>query len=110
MKLETFKQAIEGQKTIRLTHKMARGDGYVTVNRKVEVSDLSVGESGLIEYTCYMAGVCRHVLTRVSEVVEVEPVAKPFKVWEQFGMTLEEWNQSQSDWDVMHDMHGLRGF
>ena len=35
---------------------------------------------------------------------------KPFKVWEQFGMTLEEWNQSQSDWDVLHDMHGLRGF
>ena len=40
MKLEKFNQAIEGQKTIRLTHKMARGDGYVTVNRKVEVSDL----------------------------------------------------------------------
>ena len=35
---------------------------------------------------------------------------EPFKVWEQFGMTLEEWNQSQSDWDVLHDMHGLRGF
>ena len=51
MKLEKFKQAIEGQKTIRLTHKMARGDGYVTVNRKVEVSDLSVGDSGLIQYT-----------------------------------------------------------
>ena len=66
MKLEKFNQAIEGQKTIRLTHKMARGDGYVTVNREVEVSDLSVGESGLIRYTCYMAGVCRHVLTRVS--------------------------------------------
>ena len=44
MKLEKFNQAIEGQKTIRLTHKMARGDGYVTVNRKVEISDLSVGE------------------------------------------------------------------
>ncbi len=109
MKLEKFKQAIEGQKTIRLTHKMARGDGYVTVNRKVEVSDLSVGESGLIQYTCYMAGVCRHVLTRVSEVVGVEPVAKPFNIHEQFGMTVEEWNASQSAWDMLHDMHGLRG-
>ena len=99
MKLETFNQAIEGQKTIRLTHKMARGDGYVTVNRKVEVSDLSVGESGLIEYTCYLAGVCRHVLTRVSEVVEVESV-----------ITIDDWNFAQSAWDVMHDMHGLRGF
>ena len=36
--------------------------------------------------------------------------AKPFKVWEQFGMTVEEWNASQSAWDVLHDMHGLRGF
>ena len=43
MNLENFKQAIEGQKTIRITHKMARGDGYVTVSRKVEVSDLTVG-------------------------------------------------------------------
>ena len=109
MQLEKFNQAIKGQKTIRLTHKMARGDGYVTVNRKVEVSDLSVGESGLIQYTCYMAGVCRHVLTRVSEVVGVEPVAKPFNIHEQFGMTVEEWNASQSAWDMLHDMHGLRG-
>ena len=99
MKLEKFNQAIEGQKTIRLTHKMARGDGYVTVNRQVEVSDLSVGESGLIQYTCYMAGVCRHVLTRVSEVVEVESVC-----------TIEDWNAACDHWDVLHDMHGLRGF
>ena len=74
MNLEKFKQAIEGQKTIRLTHKMARGDGYVTVNRKVEVSDLTVGESGLIEYTCYLAGVCRHVLARVDDVIKVKSV------------------------------------
>ena len=110
MKLETFKQAIEGQKTIRLTHRAARGDGYVIVSRSVEVSDLSVGESGLIEYTCYLAGVCRHVLTRVSDVVKVQPVAKPFNIHEQFGMTVEEWNASQSAWDVLHDQHGLRGF
>ena len=98
MKLETFKQAIEGQKTIRLTHKMARGDGHITVNRKVEVSDLTVGESGLIEYTCYMAGVCRHVLTRVSEVVEVESVC-----------TVEEWNAGCDAFDALHDLVGLRG-
>ncbi len=109
MKLETFKQAIKGQKTIRLTHRAARGDGYVIVSRTVEVSDLTVGESGLIEYTCYLAGVCRHVLTRVSEVIKVKPVAKPFNIHEQFGMTVEEWNASQSAWDVLHDMHGLRG-
>ena len=96
MKLEEFNQAIEGQKTIRLTHKMARGDGYVTVNREVEVSDLSVGESGLIQYTCYMAGVCRHVLTRVSEVVEVE------------SRTIEE-NAACDHWDdyTTRGMNGL---
>ena len=98
MKLEKFKQAIKGQKTIRLTHKMARGDGYVTVNRKVEVSDLSVGESGLIQYTCYLAGVCRHVLTRVSEVVEVESVC-----------TIEDWNAGCAAFDALHDLVGLRG-
>ena len=98
MNLENFKQAIEGQKTIRLTHKMARGDGYVTVNRKVEVSDLSVGVSGLIQYTCYLAGVCRHVLTRVSEVVEVESVC-----------TIEDWNAGCAAFDALHDLVGLRG-
>ena len=73
MKLEAFKQAIEGQETIRLTHRAARGDGWVIVSRSVEVSDLTVGKSGLIEYTCYLCGVCRHVLTRVSDVVKVNP-------------------------------------
>ena len=91
MKLETFKQAIKGQKTVRLE--------FPHLSRKVEVSDLSVGESGLIEYTCYLAGVCRHVLTRVSDVIKVESV-----------ITIDDWNFAQSAWDVMHDMHGLRGF
>ena len=99
MNLEKFQAAIKGQKTINLSHKMARGDGYVTVNREVEVSDLSVGESGLIQYTCYMAGVCRHVLTRVSEVVEVESVC-----------TIEDWNAACNHWDMLHDLHGLAGF
>jgi len=91
MKLETFKQAIKGQHTVRLE--------FPHLSRKVEVSDLTVGESGLIQYTCYMAGVCRHVLTRVSEVVEVESVC-----------TIEDWNAACDHWDMMHDMHGLAGF
>ena len=66
MKLEKFKQAIKGQKTVRLE--------FPHLSRKVEVSDLIVGESGLIEYTFYDFDICRHVLTRVSEVVEVKPV------------------------------------
>ena len=99
MNLETFKQAIEGQKTIRLTHRAARGDGYVIVSRSVEVSDLTVGESGLIQYTCYLAGVCRHVLTRVSDVVKVKSVC-----------TIEDWNAACDHWDMLHDLHGLAGF
>ena len=34
---------------------------------------------------------------------------KPLAIHEQFGMTVEEWNASQSAWDVLHDQHGLRG-
>ena len=29
---------------------------------------------------------------------------------ELFGMSVDEWNASQSAWDVLHDQHGLRGF
>ena len=25
------------------------------------------------------------------------------------GMSVDEWNASQSAWDVLHDQHGLRG-
>ena len=28
---------------------------------------------------------------------------------ELFGMSVYEWNASQSAWDVLHDQHGLRG-
>ena len=28
---------------------------------------------------------------------------------ELFGMSVDEWNASQSAWDVLHDQHGLRG-
>jgi hypothetical protein len=34
---------------------------------------------------------------------------KPLAIHEQFGMTVEEWNASQSAWDVLHDQYGLRG-
>ncbi len=66
MKLENFKQAIKGQKTVRLE--------FPHLSRKVEVCDIIVGESGLIEYTMWDSYNCRQVLTRVSEVVEVKPV------------------------------------
>ena len=91
MKLETFKQAIKGQKTVRLE--------FPHLSRKVEVSDLTVGESGLLEYTFYDFDICRHVLTRVSEVVAVESVC-----------TVEDWNAACNHWDMLHDLHGLAGF
>ena len=28
---------------------------------------------------------------------------------EVFGMSVDEWNASQSAWDVLHDRHGLHG-
>ena len=40
---------------------------------------------------------------------ETNEQPKPLEIHEQFGMTVEEWNASQSAWDVLHDMHGLRG-
>ena len=90
MNLENFKQAIKGQKTVRLE--------FPHLSRKVEVSDLIVGESGLLEYTFYDFDICRHVLTRVSEVVEVKSVC-----------TIEEWNAGCDAFDALHDLVGLRG-
>ena len=90
MKLETFKQAIKGQKTVRLQ--------FPHLSRKVEVSDIIVGESGLIEYTIWDSDICRHVLTRVSEVVAVESVC-----------TIEDWNAGCAAFDALHDLVGLRG-
>lgn len=65
MKLETFKQAIEGQKTVRLE--------FPHLSCKLEVSDIKVGESGLLIYTYWDSYNCREVLTRVSDVVAVNP-------------------------------------
>ena len=90
MNLENFKQAIKGQKTVRLE--------FPHLSRKVEVSDLIVGESGLLEYTFYDFDICRHVLTRVSEVVEVKSVC-----------TIEDWNAGCDAFDALHDLVGLRG-
>ena len=38
-----------------------------------------------------------------------ESEVKEIPIHEQFGMTVDEWNASQSAWDVLHDQHGLRG-
>tara|TARA_B100000214_G_scaffold287382_1_gene216946 strand:+ start:153 stop:428 length:276 start_codon:yes stop_codon:yes gene_type:complete len=90
MKLEEFNQAIKGQHTVRLE--------FPHLSRKVEVSDLTVGESGLLIYTYWDSDVCREVLTRVSEVVEVKSVC-----------TIEEWNAGCDAFDALHDLVGLRG-
>ena len=90
MNLENFKQAIKGQKTVRLE--------FPHLSRKLEVSDIKVGESGLLIYTYWDSDVCREVLTRVSEVVEVKSVC-----------TIEEWNAGCDAFDALHDLVGLRG-
>ena len=91
MKLETFMQALKGQHTVRLE--------FPRNAIEVAVSDLIVGENGLIEYTTYDSDVWRRVLTRVSEVVEVKSVC-----------SIEDWNASCDHWDTLHDLHGLQGF
>ena len=91
MKLEEFNQAIKGQHTVRLE--------FPHLSRKLEVSDIKVGESGLLIYTYWDSDVCREVLTRVSEVVEVKSVC-----------TIEDWNAACDHWDMLHDLHGLAGF
>ena len=90
MKLEKFKQAIKGQKTVRLE--------FPHLSRKLEVSDIKVGESGLLIYTYWDSDVCREVLTRVSEVVEVKSVC-----------TIEDWNAGCDAFDALHDLVGLAG-
>ena len=90
MNLENFKQAIKGQKTVRLE--------FPHLSRKLEVSDIKVGESGLLIYTYWDSDVCREVLTRVSEVVEVKSVC-----------TIEDWNAGCDAFDALHDLVGLAG-
>ena len=40
---------------------------------------------------------------------QVDETTVETPIHEQFGMTVDEWNASQSAWDVLHDQHGLRG-
>ena len=46
-------------------------------------------------------------LMEASRELQEAEASRP--IHEQFGMTVEEWNRSQEAWDVLHDMHGLRG-
>jgi len=40
----------------------------------------------------------------------LDDVKKSVPVWEQFGMTVEDWNWHCEQWDTLHDLHGLGGF
>ena len=46
---------------------------------------------------------------RLMKYPELQEAEASRPIHEQFGMTVEEWNRSQEAWDVLHDMHGLRG-
>ena len=46
-------------------------------------------------------------LMEASRELQEAEASRP--IHEVFGMTVEEWNRSQEAWDVLHDMHGLRG-
>tara|TARA_B100000676_G_scaffold280270_1_gene304380 strand:+ start:519 stop:785 length:267 start_codon:yes stop_codon:yes gene_type:complete len=46
-------------------------------------------------------------LMEASREVQEAEASRP--IHEIFGMTVDEWNRSQEAWDVLHDMHGLRG-
>jgi len=97
MNLENFKAAIEGQKTIIISHSVDTHAKPVSVlypsnkamrNRTIEVSDLDVHQYGVIGYTFYThlndsehLGNCVDVLIRVADVTEVRSVC-----------SLEQWN------------------
>ena len=46
-------------------------------------------------------------LMEASRELQEAEASRP--IHEVFGMTVDEWNRSQEAWDVLHDMHGLRG-
>jgi hypothetical protein len=88
MNLENFKAAIEGQKTIIISHWVRSATNKVMRNRTIEVSDLDVHQYGVIGYTFYThlndsehLGNCVDVLIRVADVTEVRSVC-----------SLEQWN------------------
>ena len=113
MNLENFKAAIEGQKTIIITHSVDAHAEPASVlypsnkvmrSRTIEVSDMGVSPSGLVCYTFYThlndsehLGSCVDVLIRVADITEVWPVC-----------SLEEWNAGCDAFDALHDLVGLR--
>tara|TARA_R110002012_G_scaffold170410_2_gene334783 strand:- start:8424 stop:8753 length:330 start_codon:yes stop_codon:yes gene_type:complete len=108
MKLEEFKAAIKGQKTIIISHWVGGSleSNKVMRNRTIEVSDLRVlPENGLVAYTFYThlndsehLGNCADVLIRVADVTEVRSVC-----------SLAQWNAGCDAFDAVHDAVGLQG-
>ena len=107
MKLEEFKAAIKGQKTIIISHWVGGSleSNKVMRNRTIEVSDIRVSPSGLVGYTFYThlndsehLGSCVDVLIRVADVTEVRSVC-----------SLAQWNAGCDAFDAVHDAVGLQG-
>lgn len=114
MNLENFKAAIEGQKTIIISHSVDTHAKPVSVlypsnkamrNRTIEVSDIRVSPSGLVGYTFYThlndsehLGNCVDVLIRVADVTEVRSVC-----------SLAQWNAGCDEFDAAHNAVGLGG-
>ena len=114
MNLEIFNAAIEGQKTIIISHSVDTHAKPVSVlypsnkvmrNRRIEVSDIRVSPSGLVGYTFYThlndsehLGSCVDVLIRVADITEVRSVC-----------SVEAWNAGCDMFDALHDAVGLRG-
>ena len=106
MNLENFKQAIEGQKTIIISHWTDGIYKHEKKTRTIEVSDIRIlPASKLINYTFYThlndsehLGNCGDVLIRVADVTEVRSVC-----------SLEQWNAGCDGFDAVHDEVGLRG-
>ena len=114
MKLEEFKAAIKGQKTIIISHSVDADAEPSSVlypsnkamrSRTIEVSDLQVLPAGLVGYTFYThlndsehLGSCVDVLIRVADVTEVRSVC-----------SLAQWNAGCDGFDAVHDEVGLQG-
>jgi len=108
MNLENFKAAIEGQKTIIISHWTggSQKDNKVMKTRQIEVGDVRIlPTTKLIGYTFYThlndsmhLGTCADVLIRVADVTEVKSVC-----------SVEEWNAGCDAFDALHDLVGLRG-
>ena len=103
MKLENFKAAIKGQKTIIISHWVRSATNKVMKNRTIEVSDLDIHEYGVIGYTFYThlndsehLGNCADVLIRVADVTEVRSVC-----------SLAQWNAGCDEFDAAHNAVGL---